>query len=103
MTPRELWRRGQEGWPRRYPLVQLPNAPLLLALGGGALARSPRETARRAGEAVRVLGMLCWAAGELARGANAWRRLLGAGTLAALARGALGARSRSALRGRAGR
>ena len=28
----DLWRRGQHGWPERFPLVQVPNAPLLVAL-----------------------------------------------------------------------
>ena len=35
---RRLWRRGQHGWPARYPLVQLPNLPLLAALAGWLVA-----------------------------------------------------------------
>jgi hypothetical protein len=32
VTIAELWRRGQVGWPRRFPIAQFPNPPLLLAL-----------------------------------------------------------------------
>src|SRR3954454_17747300 len=35
---KDLWRRGQHGWPASYPVVQLPNAPLLAAAGGAAVA-----------------------------------------------------------------
>ena len=57
---RELWRRGQEGWPRRYVLVQLPNAPLLVALA-------------------------VWALQELVQGVNGFRRALGLVVLVLLA------------------
>ena len=30
----EGWRRGQHGWPARFPVLQLPNAPLIVALAG---------------------------------------------------------------------
>lgn len=84
MSPLALWRAGQEGWPRRYPLVQLPNAPLLLALAGGRLRRARSEPARRAGGIAHELGMLWWALAEVARGTNLFRRALGIGALAAL-------------------
>ncbi len=34
VTIAKLWRRGQVGWPRRFPIAQFPNPPLLLALAG---------------------------------------------------------------------
>ncbi len=79
-----LWRAGQKGWPRRYPLVQLPNAPLLLALGGRRLRRARSEPARQAGELAYGLGMLWWALEEIGRGTNLFRRALGIGALVAL-------------------
>ena len=78
MTARELWRRGQAGWPRRFPVVQFPNAPLLLALAGRRLeARAPV-----AGRTAFGVGLTVWAWRELADGANWLRRALGAGVLA---------------------
>jgi hypothetical protein len=84
MSPLALWRAGQRGWPRPYPLVQLPNAPLLLALAGGRLRRARGERARRAGGLAYGLGMLWWALAEITRGANLFRRALGLGALVAL-------------------
>jgi hypothetical protein len=74
---RDLWRRGQQGWPARYVLVQLPNAPLLVGLIAGAL---PGTVAR----VVATAGLGVWAAMELAQGVNAFRRGLGAAVLAYL-------------------
>ena len=34
-TLRQLWRRGQHGWPAGFPVAQFPNTPLLVAAGGG--------------------------------------------------------------------
>ena len=85
VSPTALWRRGQAGWPRRFPIVQFPNPPLLIALAGrGAQARSSGR-ARRIGEAAATLGTGVWALQEAIDGANWLRRLLGAGTLVWLA------------------
>ncbi len=82
MSARELWRRGQAGWPRRFPLVQLPNPPLLIALAGRRLeARAPA-----AGRATFAVAFGVWAWQEAAAGANWLRRALGVGALAWLAR-----------------
>jgi hypothetical protein len=89
----ELWQRGQAGWPRHFPVVQFPNAPLLVALA----ARAATWTGERDGAAARVgrslfmLGFGVWAAEELADGTNWFRRLLGLAGLAWLARMARGA------------
>ena len=74
---RDRWRRGQRGWPAVFPLVQFPNAPLLVALGGwlvAALADGPVHAYARA---VFYAGIAVWAWEELARGVNWFRRALG--------------------------
>jgi hypothetical protein len=81
----DLWRRGQHGWPARYPLVQFPNAPLLAALAGAVAGRVLHGTAHDAARAVFYTGLAVWAGVELTQGVNAVRRLAGAGVLAYLA------------------
>jgi hypothetical protein len=92
MTVAELWRRGQAGWPRRFPVVQFPNPPLLVALaargasgvdeGGGPVAAARRS--------LFVVGIGMWAWEELAQGANWFRRLVCVAGLAWVLRFALG-------------
>jgi hypothetical protein len=84
MTVAELWRRGQAGWPRSFPLVQAPNVPLLVAFAGRriAAAASPAGRVHSAGRLVSTLGFGVWAWEETARGANWFRRLLGMAGLA---------------------
>jgi len=79
MKVAELWRRGQAGWPRRFPLVQLPNPPLLLALAARAASGVGEVDGAlaAAGRSLFVLGLGVWAWEELAAGANWFRRLLG--------------------------
>jgi hypothetical protein len=81
VTIAELWRRGQVGWPRRFPIAQFPNPPLLVAAAGWVLAALADGTARDVGRAVFALGLAVWALGEAVRGVNWFRRLLGAGVL----------------------
>lgn len=82
MTVAELWRRGQEGWPRRFPIAQFPNPPLLAALAGSAVAAvAAKGTAHDVGRAVFFLGLAIWAWEEAVDGVNWFRRLLGAGAL----------------------
>ena len=80
-----LWRRGQAGWPRRFPIVQLPNAPLLVALAGRRLGARAGGATRRAGRGAFVLGLGVWAWREATDGANWLRRLLGVASLGWLA------------------
>jgi hypothetical protein len=75
------WRRGQRGWPARFPLVQFPNAPLLVALGGSLVAALTDGSAHSYARAVFYAGLAAWAWEELADGANWVRRALGAGGL----------------------
>jgi hypothetical protein len=81
VTAGELWRRGQDGWPRRFPIVQFPNPPLLLALGGWAVAASTDGTAHDAGRVVFTVGLAVWAWQEAVEGVNWFRRVLGSGVL----------------------
>ncbi len=81
MTAAELWRRGQAGWPRRFPVAQFPNPPLLLAFAGSGLAALTHGTAHDAGRAISTIGLLVWAGQELAGGVNWFRRLLGTAVL----------------------
>jgi hypothetical protein len=81
VTVVELWRRGQVGWPRGFPIVQFPNPPLLVAFAGWAFAAVASGTAHDAGRWAFTLGLGVWAWGEMTGGANWFRRLLGAGGL----------------------
>ena len=84
MSVEELWRRGQEGFPRSFPIVQFPNLPLLLAFCGWGVAAAAQGTAHDAGRAVFTIGLGVWAWQEAAEGANWFRRVLGAGALVAI-------------------
>ena len=77
----DLWRRLQVGWPSRFPIVQFPNPPLLLAFGGWGLAAVTSGTAHDVGRAVFIIGLGVWAWAEMVSGVNWLRRLLGAGAL----------------------
>jgi hypothetical protein len=79
---RDLYRRGQQGWPSCFVLVQLPNAPLWVGLGGGAVAAAVDDGVVHDGaQIVATAGLVVWAIMELAQGVNWFRRLLGAGFL----------------------
>ena len=81
MSVGELWQRGQEGFPRGFPIVQFPNAPLLIAFSGWGVAAAAEGFAHDAGRAVFFLGLGVWAWQEAADGANWFRRVVGAGAL----------------------
>jgi hypothetical protein len=70
------------GGPRRFPIAQFPNPPLLVALAGLVLAAATGGAAHDAGRAVFTVGLAVWAFQELVGGVNWFRRLLGAGALA---------------------
>jgi hypothetical protein len=78
MTLASAWRRGQIGWPTGFVIVQVPNAPLLVALAGSAIAAvAEGRTASSAGATGRLaLGVFAYL--ELAHGANWLRRAVGA-------------------------
>jgi hypothetical protein len=90
VTIAELWRRGQVGWPRRFPIAQFPNPPLLCALAGWGLAAGADSTAHEVGRAVFTLSLAVWAWEEAVGGVNWFRRLLGAGALVWIVAGLAG-------------
>jgi len=64
---------------------QVPNVPLGLFIVATVLRRLLDATGgwRTALDAVALAGLLWWAVDEVLRGVNPWRRMLGAGVLAA--------------------
>jgi hypothetical protein len=64
-------------WPKRYPLIQFPNAPLILAFLAGLAAGRLHGMAHDDARAVSYLSMIVWAYLELAHGVNRFRNLLG--------------------------
>ena len=70
----ELWRRGQHGWPARFPVAQFPNAPLLAALAGLSASGVTDGSAHPYARAAFYAGLAAWAWGELSEGANWMRR-----------------------------
>jgi hypothetical protein len=87
------WRDAVQGWslrfwlafrhltelafPRRFPIVQFPNLPLIIGLLAGEASRFLTGQEHSYAVAVSVLAMTIWAYEELARGANWFRHLLG--------------------------
>ncbi|HEY5316452.1 MAG TPA: hypothetical protein VIJ20_00625, partial [Solirubrobacteraceae bacterium] len=76
---------GQEGWPRRFPIAQLPNPPLIAAGVGWGLASFTEGSSHDVGRAVFTVGFAVWGVEEAVVGANWFRRLMGAGALVWLA------------------
>jgi hypothetical protein len=81
LTLRDLWRRGQHGWPAGFPVAQFPNAPLLVAFGGWLVAELTDGSTHAYARATFYTGLAAWAWIELADGTNWLRRALGAGGL----------------------
>jgi hypothetical protein len=65
--------------PRRFPIFQFPNPPLIVAGLAGAAARLADRRYSRVAGLVSQLALLVWAGEEVAGGANWFRRLLGVG------------------------
>lgn len=79
---RQRWRRGQRGWPASFPVVQLPNAPLLVALGAWLIAALTEGAVHSYARAGFYTGLAAWAWQEMASGANWARRTFGVAGLA---------------------
>ena len=77
-----LWRGFKRlttlGFPQRFPIVQFPNLPLIVAFLAGAAASFVDGDAHFYARSVAYLGMTIWAYEELANGVNWFRHLLGA-------------------------
>lgn len=78
---RDAWRRAHAGWPRAYPLVQFPNAPLLAAFAAWVAAAATDGAVSDYARGAFLTGVAAWAWLELTDGANAVRRMMGAGGL----------------------
>ncbi len=65
------------GWPRSFPLVQFPNAPLIVAFIAGEVAAYAHGAAHADASAVSYLALAIWAYEELTAGVNWFRHLLG--------------------------
>ncbi|HTX30459.1 MAG TPA: hypothetical protein VMD09_03690 [Solirubrobacteraceae bacterium] len=65
--------------PRRFPIFQAPNPPLIVAVLAGAAARLGNRGYSGAARIVSHLALLVWALEEVLDGANWFRRLLGLG------------------------
>ena len=63
--------------PRRFPIFQFPNPPLIAAMLAGALGRTARGALSRNATLLSRLALLLWSAEEMATGVNWFRRLLG--------------------------
>jgi hypothetical protein len=75
---RDSWRRGKRGWPASFPVAQLPNAPLLVALGGLLVAAATHGFVHAYARSLFYAGLAAWAWEEMVSGANWVRRALGA-------------------------
>jgi hypothetical protein len=64
-------------FPKRYPIIQFPNWPLILAFLAGQIAARLHGMAHDDAQAISYLAMILWAYGELAHGVNRFRNLLG--------------------------
>jgi hypothetical protein len=65
--------------PRRFPIAQFPNRPMLLAMAAAALAARADGATAEGAALVSRLALLVWAFEEIVSGANWFRRLLGVG------------------------
>jgi hypothetical protein len=63
--------------PRRFPIVQFPNVPLLAAIVAGRAADIVHGPAGSYLRSASYLAMTVWAYEELVHGVNWFRRLLG--------------------------
>ena len=64
-------------FPRRFPIVQFPNLPLIVAVLAGGAGKFLDGSAHSYATSVSYLAMTIWAYEELVHGVNWFRRLLG--------------------------
>jgi hypothetical protein len=65
--------------PRRFPIFQFPNRPLMVSGLAGFLARLTDRRYASIAQVVSSLALLVWALEEVISGANWFRRLIGLG------------------------
>jgi hypothetical protein len=80
-APAAGWRGFQRltelSFPRSYPIIQFPNATLILAFVSGLVAQHSHGQEHSGAQAVSYLSMAIWAYLELFQGVNSFRKLLG--------------------------
>jgi hypothetical protein len=64
-------------FPRRFPIVQFPNLPLIVAILAGEVGKFLDGSAHSYAASVSYLAIAIWAYEELVHGVNWFRRLLG--------------------------
>ncbi len=64
--------------PRRFPIFQFPNPPLIAAMTAAAIAMLTRGTPSHRAMQLSRIALLWWSAEEIISGANWFRRVLGA-------------------------
>jgi hypothetical protein len=76
-----LWaafrRLTQRSFPRRFPIAQFPNLPLVIALVAGEAGNLVSGSAHTYAASVSYLALMIWAYEELVHGVNWFRHLLG--------------------------
>jgi len=81
LSPRAIWqgfkRLTQIGFPRRFVIVQFPNAPLIVAFVAGEIGKHAHGSSHAYASSVSYLALAIWAYLELVEGVNWFRRLLG--------------------------
>lgn len=65
--------------PRRFPIVQFPNPPLIVALVTAGLAQVTSGRTAQGASLTSDVALTMWAGEEIADGANWFRRALGVG------------------------
>jgi len=80
--PPGLARLSRARWPRRFPVAQFPNPPLIVALVASVVSRLTDGRVQAFASAVFYVGLAVWAWEELSRGVNWFRRVVGAAGLA---------------------
>jgi len=65
--------------PRRFPIFQAPNRPLIVAALAGVVARLTGRRYSLGARLVSHVALLVWALEEVASGANWLRRMMGLG------------------------
>jgi hypothetical protein len=74
---RAFKRLTQLGFPPRFPILQFPNVPLILAFVAGEAAKYLNGSAHTYAAATAYVALAIWAYEELVHGVNWFRQLLG--------------------------
>lgn len=67
----------QIGFPKRFPIIQFPNLPLITAIAAGEISHLTHGQLHLATMLISYLAMLVWAYAEVVDGVNWFRLALG--------------------------